>query len=465
MRHNRKQALGHRRRSPLVQQLEARGLLASISPVSVDFFTGLRTVTVTGDSASETWTIDHDGSGGVRISGPVSATRSDVQQLNVRTNGGADSVTYNLNADLVTGFNLDVDTGDDGFVTIIGTDDRFVANLNGNIRSSLKINVQTRGFTDRLVVNANRDNVANGVRIASGRTLDLNLQAGDNADTIDVNYQGDMDGKLKIAASGDGGGLLANGPDIINALVIMDSDSGHITGHGGIGTFDMRLDGNGGNDTFSALVGDHSGGNVHFDQALVTSGATPPLTLFPPPDKVTHTANVDVVAFQPDTAHDTIVSAPAFADRRVTSPVARGSAATLSGVITEPDPGDTFFLDVNWGDGTPTQTLTFAPGTFVSGQTVATATHVYTHVGHYQVHLTWRDQTGLSNDDVLVVKVLPPQATHPHERHVAAAPGGIPAGSQVAAPELLPQGRELARRLVRRLPLQSQEQSADRHLG
>jgi hypothetical protein len=72
----------------------------------------------------------------------------------------------------------------------------------------------------------------------------------------------------------------------------------------------MKLEGNGGTDTFSALVGDHSGGNVHFDQSLVTSGAFLGSTLFPPADKVSHTANVDVQGFQPDDAHDTTVSAP-----------------------------------------------------------------------------------------------------------------------------------------------------------
>ena len=94
-----------------------------------------------------------------------------------------------------------------------------------------------------------------------------------NPDSVDPEWRQFFDGV------GD------NGPDIINALVIMDSDSGHITGHGGIGTFDMKLEGNGGTDTFSALVGDHSGGNVHFDQSLVTSGAIPILgTVFLPPD-------------------------------------------------------------------------------------------------------------------------------------------------------------------------------------
>ena len=295
----------------LFENLESRELFASISSVFVDFFTGLRTVNVSGDGANEAWTVNHNGNGRVAISGPVSATRTNVQQLNVRTNGGIDTVTYNLTGNNVAGFNLDVDTGDDGGVNIVGIDDRVTVNLNANVNRSLKINVNTRGFRDRIFVNADRDNLAAGVRIASGRTLDLNLQAGDGNDLIDVSYQGDMDGKLKIAASGDGGGGLFNGNDTIKAKVIMDDHSGRLsTGQGGLGTFDMKLEGNGGTDTFTALVGDRSGGNVRFSQSLVTSGAGLGSTLFPPEDRVTHTVNVDVQGFQPDDAHDTTVAAP-----------------------------------------------------------------------------------------------------------------------------------------------------------
>ena len=401
------------RQLPLLQPLEPRRLFAAISNVFNDFFNGnLRTVNVDGDNVSETWTITHDGNGGIHISGPNSGDRSNVQVLNIRTNGGADTVRYNLNGDNVAAFTLNIDTGDDiGGVAGAGFDDTVTVNLNGNINRSLNIGVQTRNFKDHITVNADRDNHTNGVRIASGRTLSLFLLAGDNDDTIDVSYQGDMDGTLKIFAGGDGGGGLFNGNDTINALVIMDDGSGKLsTGQSGLGTLDMKLEGNGATDTFSALVGDHSGGNVHFNQALVTSGGILN-TVILPEDKVTHTANVDVQGFQPNAPFDVLASAPAFLNRTITSPVARGSAATLSGIITEPDAGDTFFLDVNWGDGTPTQTITFAPGSFVSGQTLAKATHTYSHVGKYKVRLTWRDQTGLSNDDnSLVVKVLPPQA-------------------------------------------------------
>lgn len=294
-----------------LETLEARNLFASISPVSTDLFTGLRTVTVTGDGTNDAWTINHNGNGRVSISGPFDATRNDVQQLIVRTNGGADTVKYNLTGNNVAGFVLDIDTGDDNGANIVGTDDTVTVNLNGNINRSLKINVQTRSFNDRININADRDNLATGVRVASGRTLEMNLGAGDNNDTIDVSYRGDMDGKLKIAASGDGGGGIFNGNDTIKAKVVMDENSGQLsTGQSGIGALDMKLEGNGGTDTMTALLGDHSGGNVHIDQARVTSGAFLFSTLLPPADKVIHSVNVEVEGFQPDGDHDILVSAP-----------------------------------------------------------------------------------------------------------------------------------------------------------
>ena len=55
-------------------------------------------------------------------------------------------------------------------------------------------------------------------------------------------------------------------------------------------------------------------------------------------------------------------STPALHDRAVSpATVGRGRAVTLSGVITEPDPGDAFELDIDWGDGTPPQVVTVPP--------------------------------------------------------------------------------------------------------
>ncbi len=53
---------------------------------------------------------------------------------------------------------------------------------------------------------------------------------------------------------------------------------------------------------------------------------------------------------------------PAFGDRAVTPAIFVGQTATLTGIITEQVPGQPFVLEVNWGDGTPTQTFVTNPG-------------------------------------------------------------------------------------------------------
>jgi uncharacterized repeat protein (TIGR01451 family) len=92
----------------------------------------------------------------------------------------------------------------------------------------------------------------------------------------------------------------------------------------------------------------------------------------------------------------------AFKDRTVTSSIPEGSLATLSGTITDPDPGDTFTLVVNWGDGTPAQTFTFPPGS--NGRRVS-VTHRYRDEGSYTIALSWTDPTGPANHATLAVTV------------------------------------------------------------
>jgi hypothetical protein len=110
-------------------------------------------------------------------------------------------------------------------------------------------------------------------------------------------------------------------------------------------------------------------------------------------------------------------TAPAFADRSVTARVREGGIAILTGTITESDPQDTFFLDVNWGDGTPVETFTFLPGTPRTIQ----VSHRYLDDGRSgtrsdvaRIQLLWRDQNGGSNRDELSTTVVnvPPRLSN-----------------------------------------------------
>src|SRR5262249_16955655 len=56
-------------------------------------------------------------------------------------------------------------------------------------------------------------------------------------------------------------------------------------------------------------------------------------------------------------------SGSAFQNRQVTSPINEGDKAIVTGTIDDPDPLDTFILVADWGDGSPSETFTFAAGT------------------------------------------------------------------------------------------------------
>jgi autotransporter-associated beta strand protein len=114
-----------------------------------------------------------------------------------------------------------------------------------------------------------------------------------------------------------------------------------------------------------------------------------------------------------DVALTYLTTAPAFHDRSVTTPINEGDVATVTGTISEPDAGDTFILQVDWGDGTGQETYTFAPG---SPRTVQVS-HRYrddnpsgTPSDNYTIGLHWMDQHGFGNSGTLTVTVnnVPP---------------------------------------------------------
>jgi hypothetical protein len=102
----------------------------------------------------------------------------------------------------------------------------------------------------------------------------------------------------------------------------------------------------------------------------------------------------------------------------VTSPVTEGSVATLKGTIVDPDPGDTFFLNVNWGDSTPPESFSFAPGT----PRDVTLQHQYLNNpagspnGAFTIGLNWHDDQGAGSSaslQVVVQNVTPTVAPAP----------------------------------------------------
>ena len=93
---------------------------------------------------------------------------------------------------------------------------------------------------------------------------------------------------------------------------------------------------------------------------------------------------------------------PAFENRSLTPIVNEGGFATLSGLITEPDAEDTFFLDVDWGDGM-IETFTFLPGT--PRQVAVTHQYMENVLTPIPVHVVWHDEHGGGNSAVLQTQV------------------------------------------------------------
>lgn len=106
-----------------------------------------------------------------------------------------------------------------------------------------------------------------------------------------------------------------------------------------------------------------------------------------------------------DAAMTHVNTGAAFGGRTISSPINEGGLAVLSGTIVDPDPLDTFFLDVNWGDGSAAHTFTFQPGSSRS----VTLSHRYrdnaSGGGAYTVSLLWHDQNNGQNSDTLSVQV------------------------------------------------------------
>jgi autotransporter-associated beta strand protein len=102
-------------------------------------------------------------------------------------------------------------------------------------------------------------------------------------------------------------------------------------------------------------------------------------------------------------------TAPAFQNRSLTPSVQEGGEVVLFGLITEPDSGDLFTLEINWGDGTPLESLVFDPA---RGREV-TVRHRYAD-DHplnrdsdvIDVAVLWKDQHGASNSAVMQTRVI-----------------------------------------------------------
>jgi hypothetical protein len=275
------------------------------------------TLLVIGDSSANTISIMDSGNG--MVTGTIdgqSATGTAVHNVVVRAGAGDDTLTYTLSNPLttsehfqinmgsgtdsatldfspgVTDSHLKVDftgnKGDDTLTTKIGSvmdshvdfranlgkgADTFDGTLLGNIMgdSAVRFLVEGGKGTDTLGFHAASTN------IDAGASLNVNLLGGKDDDTINFDYMGQVNGRLRLNA--DGG----KGNDTINAMTTLNA--------GSTGEFLGTVKGGQGANTMTFNVLDNSGGMADVDAFLFSHAG----------DTITNTPNVIVV--QPHADH------------------------------------------------------------------------------------------------------------------------------------------------------------------
>jgi hypothetical protein len=265
-RHNRRPDRG--RLVPQIETLEDRCV-----PAIFSFNPATGTLTVTGSNQRDVIAVQDDGTnnaGAVVVSangatlftsGPTAGVNQ-VHTIVINTLGGKDRVAYDLNGDMVANNrSLNVTFGN-------GKGDRFDANLNGNlVNSFLLLQVTGGSGGDRITNNVNGSlngasflglldkggtgkdaiavNATNSVNIDPLAQLTASIDGGAGNDTINVNYEGQVQGALFLDAFGGAGN------DRVSATLTFDGVSnglvfGPVSPNSGKAAAQVR--GGGGND-------------------------------------------------------------------------------------------------------------------------------------------------------------------------------------------------------------------------
>lgn len=205
------------------------------------------------DHQNNSIVVVNDGNGNLKVTADGTVRNfTGVTSLKILAGDGADTVVYNQGssgheADIVRGLAVDVRLGDNKS----GTTDKFTANVFGDVTnaSALTFKVAGEGGHDRIDINAH------DVDVHGGSTLGLFLTGDGGGDTITVDSDGEIDGKMFLRVSGN------DGNDAIAVNVLMDSGSTGSVEGGDAGQFSGSafVTGDFGNDKVTFAVRQQSG--------------------------------------------------------------------------------------------------------------------------------------------------------------------------------------------------------------
>jgi hypothetical protein len=285
---------------PALEMLETRLVpTATLSAPQTDIANGKVFANLAGTSGADHVVIHDFGNGTIRVNdadtGQVIGTRTGLDQLNVATFGGDDTVHYVLEGNVSRDMKLSVLLGNGS--------DRFTGTLNHDINAGRTLKVDVDGgagndlltlygtptapvrandhLTDGLVINNG------GLAIGTGGVLDVRMHGGGDNDRIFFDYQGKLDGTLKLDLEGDGGN------DTVSAIVNIDANS---TGQVGSAASKPLVSGGDGSDTLTFQIFDHSGNHIPVNHATIDGGENILNFLFDT-DTGTRTSNVTPVGF------------------------------------------------------------------------------------------------------------------------------------------------------------------------
>jgi hypothetical protein len=203
-----------------------------------------------------------------------------VDSIVVTTKGGKDNVSYDQTGDRKRSMDLQVNLGSEA--------DGFNGDLHGDILNFRMMQIKVDGGSGRDVMGLHADN---DVDVQGLALLKMELNGGDDNDTILALYQGKADGELRLNARGQ------DGNDLIAAVVTADAGS---EGRLGAGGQQATVEGNNGNDTLTfRVLNQTSPGFEVF--AKIDGGRNGFLFgLFGGKDTGRHTANVSVTGIEKD---------------------------------------------------------------------------------------------------------------------------------------------------------------------